>query len=203
MNKFAWLVAAACVPLLAGCAQQPASVGGTLTAVAPTSPSSMTEGLAAFGSRGSAGPTKATGGGTGTFNADLDGDGDIDGSHFGFAVIKGPGSSARGHFMCQMAGNADFLGLKLMQVEGRISSASFNTDGSVTFSGSGSVNLANGTVFRGVAFTVSVTGGGPGVGTLQLTVIGAFDRVPGDTIPGDGNYSLPVETVATGLISIG
>lgn len=29
-----------------------------------------------------------TSGGTGTFNADLDGDGDIDGSHFGFAVIK-------------------------------------------------------------------------------------------------------------------
>ena len=124
-------------------------------------------------------PTMVTGGGTGTFNADLDGDGDIDGSHFGFAVIKGPGSSVRGHFMCQMAGNADFLGLKLMQVEGRVSGAFF-TAGSVTFSGSGSVNLANGTVFRGVPFTVSVTAGGPGVGTIHLTVIGAFDFVPGD-----------------------
>ena len=149
-----------------------------------------------------AGPAKVTGGGTGTFYADLDGDGDIDGSHFGFAVIKGPGSSARGHFMCQMAGNADFLGLKLMQVEGRISWASFNADGSVTFSGSGRVNLGNGTVFRGVPFTVSVTEGGPGVGTLQLTVIGAFAGVPGDTVLDDVNYSLPVETVATGLISI-
>jgi hypothetical protein len=147
-------------------------------------------------------PTMVTGGGTGTFNTDLDGDGDIDGSHFGFAVIKAAGTSARGHFMCQMAGNADFLGLKLMQVDGRISSATFNSDGSVSFSGGGSVNLANGTVFRGVPFTVSVTAGGPGVGTMQLTVIGAFDGVPGDTIPGDGNYSLPVETVATGLISI-
>jgi hypothetical protein len=37
---------------------------------------------------------------------------------------------------------------------------------------------------------------------MQLTVIGAFDGVPGDTIPGDGSYSLPVETVATGVISI-
>jgi hypothetical protein len=143
-----------------------------------------------------------TGGGTGTFNADLDGDGDIDGSHFGFAVIKGPGTSARGHFMCQMAGNADFLGLKLMQVEGRVSSASFTDAGQVTFSGIGSVNLANGTVFRGIAFQVSVTPGGPGEGTMQLTVFGAFDGVPGDTAPGDGNYSLPVETVVTGLITV-
>jgi hypothetical protein len=151
---------------------------------------------------GAAAPMMVTGGGTGTFNADLDGDGDIDGSHFGFAVIEGRGASARGHFMCQMAGNADFLGLKLMLVEGRIASASFNADGSVMFSGRGSVNLANGTVFREVPFTVSVNPGGPGKGTMQLTVIGAFDGVPGDTEPGDGNYSLPVETVVTGLISL-
>jgi hypothetical protein len=147
------------------------------------------------------GPTMVTGGGTGTFYADLDGDGDIDGSHFGFAVIKGPGTSVRGHFMCQMAGNKDFLGLKLMLVEGRVTSAFF-TPASVTFSGTGSVNLANGTVVRGVPFTVNVSAGGPGVGTMQLTVIGAFDGVPGDTLPGNGNYDLPVETVATGLIAI-
>ena len=136
------------------------------------------------------------------FNADLDGDGEIDGSHFGFGVIKGAGMSARGHFMCQMAGNADFLGLKLMQVDGAVASASFKLDGSITFSGSGSVNLADGTVFRRVPFTVSVTPGGPGTGTMQLTVIGAFDGIPGDTHLGDGNYSLPVETVVTGLISV-
>jgi hypothetical protein len=151
---------------------------------------------------GAAAPTMVTGGGTGTFGADLDGDGEIDGSHFGFAVIKRAGASARGHFMCQMAGNADFLGLKLMLVEGRILSASFSADGSVTFTGSGSVNLADGTVFRDVPFIVSVTAGGRGLGTMQLTVIGAFDGVPGDTQAGDNNYSLPVETVATGLISI-
>jgi hypothetical protein len=147
-------------------------------------------------------PSIVTGGGIGTFYADLDDDGAIDGSHFGFSVLKGPGASARGHFMCQMAGNTDFLGLKLMLVEGRISSASFNLDGSVTFSGSGNVNLANGTIFRVVPFRVVVTAGGPGTGTMQLTVIGAFEGTPGDTLEGDGDYSLPVETVATGLISI-
>jgi hypothetical protein len=133
-------------------------------------------------------PTIVTGGGTGTFAADLDGDGDIDASHFGFAVIQGPRASVRGHFMCQMAGNADFLDLKLMAVEGRVLRAQFS-DETVTFSGEGSVNLADGTVFRGMPFEVSVTPGGPGVGTMQLTVIGAFDGVPGDTQVGDGDYS--------------
>jgi hypothetical protein len=157
--------------------------------------------LLSVGSTRAAEPTIVTGGGTGSFGADLDGDGDIDGSHFGFAVIQTPGTRVRGHFMCQMAGNADFLGLKLMLVEGRVSRALFTADGA-TFSGSGSVNLGDGTVFRGVPFVVSVTPGGPGVGTMQLTVIGAFDGVPGDTQLGDGNYSLPVEIVETGLISI-
>src|SRR3989449_3371986 len=37
---------------------------------------------------------RVTGGGTTTFDADLDGDGDVDGSHFGFAaVIAGDGSA--------------------------------------------------------------------------------------------------------------
>jgi hypothetical protein len=152
------------------------------------------------GPSGAAQPAIVTGGGTGTFNADLDGDGDIDGSHFGFAVIQNSQGVVLGHFMCQMAGNKDFLGLKLMLVEGDVSSAVFA--GSVTFNGAGNVNLADGTVFTNVPFTVTVTAGGPGVGTLQLTVIGLFDGAPGDTIPGDNNYSLPVETVETGLISI-
>jgi hypothetical protein len=154
-----------------------------------------------IGSAAATQPAMVTGGGTGTFYADLDGDGEIDGSHFGFAVTRNPNGVVLGHFMCQMAGNKDFLGLKLMLVEGRVSSASFTT-ASATFSGTGSVNLANGTVFTSVPFTVTVSDGGPGVGTMQLTVIGAFDGVPGDTIPGDNNYSLPIETVETGLISV-
>src|SRR5438128_3619427 len=131
------------------------------------------------GPAGAVQPATVTGGGTGTFYADLDGDGEIDGSHFGFAVTQNPNSAVQGHFMCQMAGNDHFLGLKLMLVEGQVSSASF-TPASVTFSGTATVNLANGTVFTDLPFTVTVTAGGPGLGTLQLIVIGAFDGVPGD-----------------------
>src|SRR3989449_6382542 len=83
---------------------------------------------------------QVTGGGTTTFGADLDGDGDVDGSHFGFmAVIAGDGS-ARGHFTCLMAGNANFLGLHLMAVQGPVTSGAL--DGR-TFSGTATVKVLN------------------------------------------------------------
>src|SRR5438094_1478808 len=122
-----------------------------------------------------------SGGGTGTFNADLDKDGDIDGSHFGLGVIIREDGSANGHFECLMAGNADILGLPLMAVEGKVTGGSAS-GGGATFNGIATVNLGMGVDFisGGVPFTVTVTPGGPGAGTLQLTVVGAFDGVPGD-----------------------
>jgi hypothetical protein len=161
----------------------------------------MTCVLPAFAS--AAGGTIVQGGGTGTFGADLDGDGNIDGSQFGIgASILGNGV-ARGHFLCLMAGRSEILGLSLMSVEGRVTEGVLNADGSATFVGVGSVNLGNGETFRGVSFRVTAWPGGPGVGTLQLTVMGAFDGVPGDTNIGNGNYDLPNETVASGRIAIG
>src|SRR6266568_3284101 len=85
----------------------------------------------------SAHSVQVTGGGTTTFGADLDGDGDVDGSHFG-----------------------------------------------------------------DISFGVAVTPGGPGVATLQLTVLGVFDGVPGDVAPGNNNYDLAKETLTTGQITI-
>lgn len=140
------------------------------------------------------------GGGQGTFGRDLDGDGDIDGSHFGIGVVFS-GGSVRGHFECLMAGNADILGLPLMAVQGTVMTGSASA-GAVTIGGTATVNLGNGTMFKNVPFQVVLHSGGPGVGQLQLTVIGAFDGVPGDTTTGNGNYDLPPETVATGQISI-
>jgi hypothetical protein len=157
--------------------------------------------------------TTITGGGEGTFNADLDGDGDVDGSYFGIGVLlrhddndNGENkNSAEGHFVCAMWGNTDFLGLPLMGVEGRITRAAVKVQGRkkvVTLWGRGTVDLGTGPAgfYESVPFEVVVTEGGPGVGTLKLTVIGAFDGVPGDTKPGNGNYDLPVETVFNGMI---
>jgi len=148
------------------------------------------------------GPVNVSGGGTGTFAADLDGDGDIDGSHFGFGVSF-RGGDPRGHFMCQMAGNADILGLPVMLVGGHVSGGWASPEtGTAMLAGEATVNLANGVKFTNVPYEVLLSSGGPGVGGMQLTVIGAFDGVPGDAVPGNGNYDLPVETVATGHIRV-
>ena len=148
------------------------------------------------------GPVVVSGGGTGTFAADLDGDGDIDGSHFGLGVVFS-GGSMRGHCECLMAGNADILGLPLMAVEGKVTGGWANAvTGTAMLEGVATVNLANGVAFRGVRFEVGLSAGGPGAGRLQLTVLDAFAGVPGDTDLTNGNYDLPVETVATGQIKI-
>lgn len=151
-----------------------------------------------------AAPVTANGGGQGTYGGDFDGNGTVDGSHFGFGVVFAPGGSAQGHFLCQMAGNVPFLGLKLMAVEGRVTWGSADVgSGTATFGGvAARVNLANGQIFTDVPFRVAITAGGPGAGRLTLTVIGAFDTVPGDTIPGNSNYDLPIETVARGAITL-
>ena len=157
-----------------------------------------------------------TGGGQGTFGSDLDGDGDIDGSYFGIAIARGergddddddggPAPSSAGHFVCAMWGHTHILGLPLMAVEGQVVSDSIKwSKKRVTFRGVGTVDLGSGPeeLITDVPFKVTVTPGGPGVGTIQLTVIGAFDGVPGDTIAGNGNYDLPVETVSSGHITI-
>ncbi len=150
-------------------------------------------------------PVQVTGGGTTTFGADLDGDGDVDGSHFGFAAMIASDGSAQGHFTCLMAGNADFLGLHVMAVQGLVTSGAL--DGH-SFSGTATVKVLNAfgpgvqSIFRDIPFVVTVTPGGPGVATLQLTVLGVFDGVPGDVATGNGNYDLARETLTTGQIAI-
>ena len=148
---------------------------------------------------------RVTGGGTTTFGADLDGDGDIDGSHFGFVAVIAGDRSAQGHFTCLMAGNANFLGLHLMAVQGPVTSGAL--DGR-SFSGTATVKVLNAfgpgvqSIFSDIPFVVAVTPSGPGVATLQLTVLGVFDGVPGDVAPGNGNYDLARETLTTGQITI-
>jgi hypothetical protein len=129
-------------------------------------------------------PTKATGGGTGTF------DGQTVGSHFGFGVVLLGGGVAQGHFECNMAGNAAFGGLHIMAVQGQVSQGS-NAGGSVSFSGNGTLNMDG--KDTPVIFAVTVSGGGPGVGTLQLTVT---------DLKGGVIAAFPPETVVSGGIKV-
>ncbi len=157
----------------------------------------------AAASAGGQASTVVSGGGQGTYGGDFDGNGSIDGTHFGIGVVVSAGGGVQGHFLCLMAGNVPFLGLKLMQVEGQVTSGSADVGaGTASFSGVARVNLGNGVIFTGVPFRVSVKAGGAGEGRVTLTVIGAFDGVPGDTAPGNGNYDLPPETVTSGQITI-
>jgi hypothetical protein len=134
-----------------------------------------------------------TGGGQGTFGADLDADGDIDGSHFGMGVEILDGGNARGHFTCLMAGNKDFLGLHLMLVQGQVDAGSANpAAGSGAFSGSGTL-LMDGDQ-QDVTFAVAILrDGGPGVGRFQLTVVGSSGAVIA---------AFPPETIESGQIDI-
>lgn len=149
-----------------------------------------------------------TGGGEGSFHADIDGDGDIDGSYFGVAVHtvgNGKRATVEGHFVCAMWGKTDVLGLPLMAVEGAISEATVDVKKEVvTLQGRGTVDLGTGPsgFFENVAFVVRLTKGGVGVGSIQLSVFDNFDGVPGDTIPGNGNYDLAIERVVSGHIIV-
>src|SRR5712691_2980476 len=139
--------------------------------------------LAATGAAARA-PVVLSGGGTGTF------DGIHPGSQFGMSAIFRTGS-VQGHFNCVMAGRSAFAGLRLMKVDGRIAAGSVNVGaGTATFNGTATLHMNNAT--SQVAFTVQVTQGGPGQGTLQLTVNG----------PPVGLFPLPVEMVATGQITL-
>jgi hypothetical protein len=130
-----------------------------------------------------AGPMVANGGGRGT----------VDGVHafsqFGFNVTRSADGSVRGHFNCLMAGSSQFPGFTLMAVRGQVTSATIGA-GDASFDGVG-MFLAPGVMDKSEAtFHVEVTAGGPGVGTLHLTLLTPF------------LFDLPLEYVLKGQISI-
>ena len=137
--------------------------------------------LAAAGFAPSALAGTANGGGRGT----------VDGTHafsdFGFGVTVGDGG-VRGHFNCLMAGSSQFPGFTLMAVRGEVTNATIAAD-AASFDGVGMFQTGN----QGkspATFHVEVTGGGPGVGTLRLTLLTPFV------------FDLPTEQVMDGQISI-
>ena len=101
------------------------------------------------------------------------GRGTVDGatpfSQFGFEVTRHADGSVTGHFNCLMAGASEFPGFDLMAVRGQVTDAAFTPD-AVTFNGEGMFQTGN-QGKSSATFRVVVTGGGPGVGTLQLTLL--------------------------------
>jgi hypothetical protein len=110
-----------------------------------------------------AGPSAANGGGRGTK------DGITPFSQFGFGVTKGPDGSIHGSFNCLMAGSSQFPPFTLMAVRGQVMKADIGVS-AASFDGVGM--FQTGPDGKSPAtFHVDVTEGGPGVGTLDLTLI--------------------------------
>ena len=184
--------------VVAGC-ESTNDVSGPPDAIGPEPGVSAAQSAAARRS------VQTTGGGTTSFGQDLDGNGAINLSHLGFTAVIASDGSAHGHFMCLMAGNAEILGLKLMAVEGPVT---FGSVDGTQFGGTAGIKVfhafGNGreSTIENVAYSVVVTPGGAGVGTLAMTVYGVFDGVAGDVVPGNGNYDLAKETLRSGRITI-
>jgi hypothetical protein len=124
----------------------------------------------------------ANGGGHGTV------DGTTPFSQFGFGVTTNADGSVRGSFNCLMAGAAQFPGFTLMAVRGQVTHVVMSGAGA-SFDGAGMLQTGPDGKFP-ATFHVEVTEGGPGVGTLQLTLLTPFVFV------------MPTEHVLNGQISI-
>jgi hypothetical protein len=129
-----------------------------------------------------AGRAVANGGGRGT----------VDGVHpfsdFGFAVTRSAGGSVQGNFNCLMAGSSQFPGFTLMAVRGRVMRAAISGS-TASFDGVGMFQTGN-QGKSAATFHAVVTAGGPGVGTLHLTLLTPLF------------FDLPVEHVLRGQISV-
>jgi hypothetical protein len=123
-----------------------------------------------------------SGGGRGTV------DGATPFSQFGLEVTRHADGSVTGNFNCLMAGASEFPGFDLMAVRGAVTDAVFAAD-AVTFEGTGMFQTGN-LGKSSATFRVVVTEGGPGVGTLQLTLLTPFEFV------------LPTEHVFDGQIDM-
>lgn len=128
-------------------------------------------------------PAHVNGGGRGTI------DGAAPFSQFGFQVSKAADGRVRGHFNCLMAGSSRFEPFTLMAVRGQVPSLSISGN-TATFEGSGMLQTGN-QGKSAATFRVVVTEGGPGEGTLQLTLLTPF------------LFVLPTEEVLDGQIAVG
>ncbi len=122
----------------------------------------------------------------------IDGGGTATISQFGLGVTVRPDGRTSGHFLCLMAGRTAGVvpdNGHSMVVSGRVTEAVLKSATSATLYGTARVLLDGQTLGTEVAFSVEVTAGGPGQGTLQLNLRGM-------------GILLPVEEILSGQITI-
>jgi hypothetical protein len=112
----------------------------------------------------------------------------LDGLRFGIGVVISSTGSAMGQFQTTLLGTSALGQAQSIEVEGQASSGSAAVAGTVTFSGSCTIDMGDGTLpLQDVPFTVSVIADGTGQGRLGLVLAAT---------------SLPAATVDTGSMTI-
>ena len=106
----------------------------------------------------------------------------LQGSTFGIGVVIQPGGSASGQFQTILVGTTLLGQPRSIALQGNVSAGSFNVDGSATFSGTGTLDLGDGSAPTSVPFSATATPGG-----LLLTI---------------GVTALPLQSLGAGSISI-
>jgi hypothetical protein len=107
----------------------------------------------------------------------------LQGSTFGIGVIVYTGGTATGDFEIALAGTSLLGQPQDITLVGKVSAGAANLDGSVTFSGTGTLDMGDGSLPLDVPFSVTTTTTG-----LQLTI---------------GTTILPTQTLGAGSIFIG
>ena len=129
-----------------------------------------------------AGETSVSGAGTAAFPSGTVFNGvTLSSSQFGTGLVVNSNGSATGDFFNILDGTTA-VGPRSITVSGRVGSGSLNPDGSVTYSGSSSVDMGDGTQPLSLPFSVTVTSQG-----LTLVL---------------GTTTLPTQTLSSGGIDI-
>lgn len=142
-------------------------------------------------------PIKVQGGGIALFDEsfNFDADPDMDGSVFSFNVRIWEDGSFKGNLLWVMAGYTDLDGAGPQVMQGPVSGALVNLDGSVTLDTEGVLQNRKGE-FLPAKLSLNVTAGGPGVGTIQAKfTIPAFGM-------DDPGVDFPLQTLVSGQIKI-
>jgi hypothetical protein len=106
----------------------------------------------------------------------------LQGSTFGIGIVIRSSGSAVGEFQTVLSGTGLLGSARTIALDGAVTAGALNTDGSATFSGTGRLDLGDGSLPTNVPFTATVTAAG-----LQLTI---------------GATALPTQGLGAGAIDI-
>jgi FlaG/FlaF family flagellin (archaellin) len=137
-----------------------------------------------FAVQAAAAETQVTAAAAGVFPPDTTFSGiPLEGSTFGVGVVVYADGTATGDFAILLTGTSVLAEPQNISLEGKVSAGSVKVDGSVSLSGTGTLDMGDGSLPASVPFSVVVTTGG-----LQLTI---------------GASVLPTQTLSAGSIFIG